>query len=389
MTAPPAHPPKGQPPAKAGPYLTQMRLLVALLTLVSLWIARSFLLELAWAVTLAVALWPLYRRATKGRGKKLILIPLGFTLATGLVVMMPIALVAVEAVRDSDAALQWLSQAQSAGIPTPSWLDQLPIAGPSLASWWQSHLADPSGASALLGGFDPRSAADWTRTVAAQVASRSWFFVVTLLALFIILRDGDHLADNAMGAARRFYGEFGERFLVRAGEAVRAAVNGTVFIAIGEGALIGIGYAVTGVTRPVLFTVATVAFALLPLGAWAAFGVAALLLIVQGHVAAGIGLCLFGAVVMLVGDNLVQPALIGNSIELPFLWTFIGAFGGLESFGIVGLFLGPAAMAALFLVWKEWLGLGHPHSRRWRLRHTLSRRRGASQGKVQTRAPAR
>jgi predicted PurR-regulated permease PerM len=376
-------------PAKTGHYLTQMRLLVALLTLVSLWIARSFLLEIAWAVTLAIALWPLYRRATKDRGRKLILIPLGFTLATGLVVMMPIAMVAVEAVRDSDAALQWLGQVQSAGIPTPSWLGQLPIVGHSLASWWQSNLADPSAAAALLGGFDPRSAADWTRALAAQIASRSWFFVVTLLALFIILRDGDHLADNAMGAARRFYGEFGERFLGRAAEAIRAAVNGTVFIAIGEGALIGIGYAVTGVTRPVLFTVATIAFALLPLGAWVAFGTAALLLIVQGHVVAGIGLALFGAVVMLVGDNLVQPAVIGNSMELPFLWTFVGAFGGLETFGVVGLFLGPAAMAALFLVWKEWLGLDHPNPRRWRLRHTLARRRDASQGKGRNRAAAR
>lgn len=368
---------EGRPPDKAAPHLNQMRLLVALLTLVSLWIARSFLLELAWAATLAVALWPLYRRAMRGRERKPILIPLGFTLATGLVVMLPIALVAVEAARDSEAALQWLSQVQGSGIPAPSWLGQFPIVGPSLARWWQAHLADPSGASALLGAFDTRSAAEWTRVATAQVASRTWFFAVTLLALFIILRDGDHLAENAVRLARRFYGEFGERFVGQVGEAVRAAVNGTVLVAIGEGTLIGIGYAVTDVPRPVLFTIATIVVALLPFGAWAAFGVASLLLIAQGHVAAGIGLFLFGGAVMLIGDNLVQPALIGNSIELPFLWTFIGAFGGLESFGMVGLFLGPAAMAAMFLVWKEWLGLGHPHKRRWRLKHFWSRRRSA------------
>jgi predicted PurR-regulated permease PerM len=367
-----------EPRAKADQHRYQMRLLVALLTLASLWIARSFLLELAWAATLAIALWPLYRRATRGRGKRLILIPLGFTLATGLVIMMPIALAAVEAARDSEAALQWLSQVQTSGIATPSWLGQLPIVGPSLATWWQSHLADPGGASALLGALDTRSAADWSRAVAAQVASGSWFFAVTLLALFIILRDGEHLADNAVGIARRFYGEFGERFVGQVGEAVRAAVNGTVLVAIGEGALIGIGYAVTGVQRPVLFTIATIIVALLPFGAWAAFGVATILLIVQGHVAAGIGLFLFGAAVMLVGDNLVSPALIGNSIELPFLWTFIGAFGGLQTFGIVGLFLGPAAMAAMFLVWKEWLGLGHPHKQRWRLKHMRLRRPSAA-----------
>jgi predicted PurR-regulated permease PerM len=356
-----------------------MRLLVALLTLASLWVARSFLLELAWAVTLAVALWPLYRRALDRREKKgpAILIPLGFTLATGLVVMLPIALVAVEAVSDSEAALQWLSHAQSAGIAAPSWLGQVPMIGPSVAEWWQSHLANPSAAASLLGGLDTRFAADWTRTIAAEVASRFWFFAVTLLALFIILRDGERLVASATRMAGHFYGEFGERFVGQVGDAVRAAVNGTVLVAIGEGTLIGLGYAAAGVPRPVLFTLATIAFALLPFGAWLAFGVAAILLIAQGSVGAGIALIVFGAVVMLTGDNFVTPALIGNSIELPFLWTFIGAFGGLETFGIVGLFLGPALMAAMFLVWKEWLGLDPGPARRGRLKRMLRRPRSA------------
>jgi predicted PurR-regulated permease PerM len=363
---------EGQPPAEAQMHLNQMRVLVALMTLVGLWIARDFLLELAWAVTLAVALWPLYRQAARRQKRKgfRILLPLGFTLGTGLILMLPLVIVAVEAARDSQAALQWVTQAQKNGVAAPSWLPHLPMLGPRLASWWQAHLANPSGASRMLGSINAGSVASWTGAVAAQVASRSWFFVVTLLALFLILRDAERLAANAVGTARRFYGEFGERFVDRVGEAVRAAVNGTVLVAIGEGTLIGLGYAVTNVPRPVLFTVATIAFAMLPFGAWAAFGVASAVLIVQGHAAAAVGLFLFGAGVMLIGDNLVQPALVGNAMELPFLWTFVATFGGLETFGLVGLFVGPALMAALFLVWKEWLGLDPPEKRRrrWRRR---------------------
>ena len=382
MTKPPTARREAPPPGEPDAHRTQMRLLVALLTLASLWVARSVRLELAWAATLAVALWPLYSRALAGRGKKglPILLPLGFTLATGLVVMMPIALVALEAARDSEAAVQWLNQAQSTGIPAPAWLDQVPILGSRMMIWWQANLATPAGASAFIGELDPNSAAGWARAAASQVAARSWFFTVTLIALFIILREGERLAANAVELARHFYGAFGERFVGQVGEAVRAAVNGTILVAIGEGTLIGVGYWVTDVPRPVLFTIATIAFALLPLGAWLAFSAAAIVLIVQGSTAAAVGLFLFGAAVMLTGDNFVQPALIGNSIELPFLWTFIGAFGGLEAFGIVGLFLGPALMAAMFLVWKEWLGLGHPHGRRWRLRRALEGRRRASSG---------
>jgi len=57
--------------------------------------------------------------------------------------------------------------------------------------------------------------------------------------------------------------------------------------------------------------------------------------------------------VMLIGDNLVQPAVIGNAIRLPFLLALLGTFGGIESFGLVGLFLGPVIMAILLLVWHE------------------------------------
>jgi predicted PurR-regulated permease PerM len=380
MTKPPTAS-RDASPDERDPHRNQLRLLVALITLASLWVARSFLLELAWAVTLAVALWPLYSRALARRRRKgaPILLPLGFTVATGLVVMMPITLIALEAARDSQAALQWLNEAQSSGIAVPSWLAQLPLAGPRLATWWQANLATPEGASTFIGGLGTSQTAGWARAAAAEAATRTWFFVVTLLALFIVLRDGERLAASAARLARRFYGDFGARFVGQIGEAVQAAVNGTVLVAIGEGALIGIGYWVTGVPRPVLFTIATIAVALLPLGAWFAFGVAAMVLVVQGSTAAGIGLFLFGAAIMLIGDNFVQPAMIGNSIELPFLWTFIGAFGGLEAFGIVGLFLGPAMMAAMFLVWKEWLGLDEPHPRRWRLRRSIQARRGAGQ----------
>ena len=345
--------------AAVGTPLMQLRLLVFVLTAAGIWIARDFVLELAWAVTMAVALWPLYRRLAPPRepGHHLpIVAPLVVTLATGLILMLPLGIVAVEAARDSQAAMGWVTRAQQHGIPAPGWLPRLPLAGGRAVAWWNSHLATPQAASQLLGRLDAGMIAKWTETVASEIASRTMFFLITLLALFIILRDGERLAARSISNARRFYGEFGERFMLRLADAIRGAVNGTVFVAIGEGTLIGFAYAALGVPRPVLFAVITIGFALLPFGAWAAFGVASLVLVVQGHLLFAAILFAFGAAVMLIGDNIVQPALIGNSVELPFLWTLVATFGGLETFGLVGLFIGPAIMAALFLVWREWLG---------------------------------
>src|SRR5215211_3551219 len=93
-----------------------------------------------------------------------------------------------------------------------------------------------------------------------------------------------------------------------------------------------------------------------PLGAWLAFSVASLVLLVQGgSVLAAVGLFGFGATVMLVGDNFVQPGLIGGAARLPFLWALIGIFGGLQTFGLIGLFLGPMVMAGILTICREWI----------------------------------
>jgi len=349
--------------ARFGP----MRLLVLFLVLLSLWIGRSFLIEIAWAATLAIALWPLYQRlCRRGRGMQAgearlrIAAPLGFTLATAVVVILPLLIVAVEAMRDSQAAIDWVARAQQTGVRAPPWLAHLPLIGGRAGAWWHAHLTNPQAAAALLKDVDAGALARWTGMLAAQLAYGALFLFVTLLALFFMLRDGDELTDYVYRTARHFYGIFGETFVTRLVGAVRGAVNGTVFVAIGEGAIIGIGYAVAGVPRAVLFTLATIAFAMLPLGAWAAFGVASMVLLASGHVLAALLLFAFGAVVMLVGDNFVQPYLVGHSVALPFLWTFIATFGGLQTFGLVGLFIGPAVIAMLLLAWREWIGAARP-----------------------------
>ena len=60
-----------------------------------------------------------------------------------------------------------------------------------------------------------------------------------------------------------------------------------------------------------------------------------------------------GLAVLAVADHVIRPALIGGATELPFIWVLFGILGGVETFGLLGLFLGPALMAALVLLWRE------------------------------------
>ena len=95
---------------------------------------------------------------------------------------------------------------------------------------------------------------------------------------------------------------------------------------------------------------------MLPFGAWLAFTVAAVVLISGGGSGIGaVGVFCWGAIVMLAGDHFVWPTLVGGAVRLPFLYAFVGIFGGLAAFGLIGLFLGPVIMAALLIVWREWI----------------------------------
>jgi predicted PurR-regulated permease PerM len=94
---------------------------------------------------------------------------------------------------------------------------------------------------------------------------------------------------------------------------------------------------------------------MVPFAAPAAFGTVALVLASHGAVSAAVGVVVAGGVVLFVADHFVRPIIIGEGAKLPFLWVLLGILGGIESFGLVGIFLGPALMAALVSLWRSWV----------------------------------
>jgi predicted PurR-regulated permease PerM len=261
-----------------------------------------------------------------------------------------------KAAQESDTIVQWVTTLREQGMPAPNWLTKLPIAGAQAAAWWDANLARPEAANQWLGRVKLDDVTEWTRLLGGQLLHRLFLFFIMLLALFFLLRDGAWIAARVLDTADRLLGDPGERLVSKMVDAVRGTVTGTVVVAVLEGALIGVSYVVAGVPAPFLLSFLTAAFAMLPFGAWIAFTTAALLLLLQGGSAfAALGLVGFGAVVMFIGDHFVWPMLVGGAARLPFLLALIGIFGGLQVFGLLGLFVGPVIMAACLTVWREWL----------------------------------
>ncbi len=330
--------------------------LATALGLLGLWILHHFLPALAWATILAVALWPLYRRAERTfppRGHR-ILLPLAASLLVGLVLIVPLVYAAVEVAHESGSLVRYIGELRHSGLPTPSWLPHLPGIGYPVAEWWRANLSDPQTMQDLLGRLYSRIPAASARAIGVEVVHRLVIFGFTLLTLFFLFRDGDGLCRHLLRLSHRMLGPSGERVARHMIAAVHATVTGLVLVGLAEGVLIGFAYAVAGLPHTVPVAALTGVLAVIPFGAPVAFCAAGLYLLGNGNTGAAFGVVAFGFLVVFVADHFVRPVLIGGAARLPFLWVLLGILGGLETFGLLGLFLGPVVMAALISLWREW-----------------------------------
>jgi predicted PurR-regulated permease PerM len=270
------------------------------------------------------------------------------------------------AVREAISLARTLLDSSKGPPGLPDWLQQLPWLGDWLNGIW----VDKMSAIAAHGGPDKAvehtgvasatvqarpAIYEWTRLVGVQLLRRLSTLVFTLLTLYFVYLNRASLERDVPRVGRRLFGPTVEGLMTRATEAIRATVDGIVLVAVAEGAIMAGVYAIAGAPHPILFGAVTGIFAMIPFAAPVVFGAVALVLASQNAVGAAIGVLISGGVVLFVADHFVRPVIIGEGAKLPFLWVLLGILGGIESFGLVGIFLGPALMASLVAVWRSWV----------------------------------
>lgn len=350
IVPPPPAPEVGRAQRRTGIVLGLLLFGVGLVTI------RTFLPALAWGAVLAIATWPLYRRVRlrfPPRGHDL-LWPGLFTAAVALLFVVPLAIAAIEIARESHVVFELVESARKTGLPVPDFLPKMPLVGASAAAWWSDNLASPDAASELIERMNHDAFASYTRSLGGQLIHRGVIFGFAIVTLFFLYRDGLWLTGELKSVSQRTVGPHGERVGRQAVASVHGTIDGLVLVGLGEGVLIGIAYWFAGVPHPILFAAATAVAAMIPFGAAILFCAAALIVVAQGAVAGAIVIVAVGSVVVFVADHFVRPALIGGATKLPFLWVLLGILGGVETFGLLGLFLGPAVMAVLHLLWRDW-----------------------------------
>jgi predicted PurR-regulated permease PerM len=174
--------------------------------------------------------------------------------------------------------------------------------------------------------------------------------------MFFFLRDGARFFSQIRAVLEGLLGPQVRSYLKAIGDTTQAVVYALVLAALAQGVAAGIGYWGAGIHAPVFLGALTALVALVPLATPVMWISLSTWLIVTGHVREGVGLALWGLVVVSWVDNIVRPLVISNATRMPFLLVVFGVLGGVLAFGLVGLFIGPVVLAVSLAIWREWLG---------------------------------
>jgi predicted PurR-regulated permease PerM len=116
-----------------------------------------------------------------------------------------------------------------------------------------------------------------------------------------------------------------------------------------QGVTSGIGYWIFGVDSPVVWAALTGVASILPaVGTAFIWAPVVIVTIATGHLGKGLGILAWSLVVVVfIADYILRPKLVGTKMKMNDLLVFIAIFGGIEAFGILGIVLGPIAVAVL------------------------------------------
>ena len=333
-------------------------LLVIAVTLAFGWVLLPFYGSILWAVVIAVIFAPMHRRLLAPmRGRRGLAAAVAVLLIIAMVIL-PLTLVAISLAREASGLV---AKIQSGEYDFGSYLRQVFDALPAWVTGLleRFNLADFSGlrenlASGLMKGG---------QVLAPQALSlglNTFDFIIglgiMLYLLFFLLRDGGTLAERIKEAIPLRAEQKAALFTTFA-TIVRATVKGGILVAIVQGTLGGMAFWFLGIHAPLLWAVLMAFLSLLPaIGSAFVWVPVAIYFLATGALWSGVGLILYGVLVVGLVDNLLRPFLVGKDTKLPDYVVLISTLGGIEAFGLNGFVIGPLIAAMFMATWQIFSG---------------------------------
>lgn len=322
---------------------------LAVLAWLTYLVVRPFLVPLGWATVMAVVFYPVHarfeRRWRPGRAAAL------STILVTLIVVVPLLLVMAAFVNEALAATGDVQRALADGRfgwiahAWNSLTDRLPES-------WRPDLA-------TFISDTVRRAALWLAAESGSVLRNTVEFifdlVLALFATFFFLRDS-HVIVEAIRRLLPLDDGTREGLMAEMTGLIAVSVRAAFLVAVTQGVLGGIVFALVGIDAPVFWGVVMAFFCLLPFGAWVVWLPAAIVLAASGEIGRAIVVAALGAGIVSAVDNVLRPMLLAGHTSMNGLVIFVSLLGGMAAFGPLGLVLGPLVLATAMALATAYVG---------------------------------
>lgn len=318
-------------------------------------IFEPFVLTLAWAIVLAVALSPVFfwiESLLGGRRK----------LAATLFIFLGVAALVVPALLASGSlveGVEWLRVQEAKNAihlpPPPATVADWPLIGDRVHGVWSQASVN---LEAALAQFGPqiRSVGSW---LLSTVAGFGLAFLLTIVAVVIagvllMYSEGGGKTARAVGA--RLGGSQGEALVDLATQTIRSVAYGVVGVAAIQAFLAAVGLFLADVPAAAVWTGLVLILAVAQLPPLIILGPAIVYVCATSDSTLTQVLFTIWSLIVSFSDTFLKPLFLGRGMDIPMLVILIGAIGGLMWAGVIGLFVGAVVLAlgySMFMVWMN------------------------------------
>jgi predicted PurR-regulated permease PerM len=326
---------------------------VGLLVIYCFQVARPFIQPIVWGGILAIAIHPIYKRLRDRVGGRSGLSATLLVVAFLLVLMVPSILIGMSLAETTTELVGQVHEGTLQVPPPPSSVADWPIVGGRLhASWTAASQNLEEGLRQA--GPAVKSVAGWLVATSASAGGAILLFAVAICIAGAFLANGESVTGFAYAFAQRLFGERGEELVNLSRDTVESVTRGILGVAVIQSVLSGVGMLVADVPAAGLWALLVLLMAVVQIPTVLLLGPIIFYVFATSSTLVAVPFAIWTLAVAL-SDNVLKPMLLGRGASVPMLVIFVGAIGGFMLEGLIGLFVGAAALSLGFTLMKVWL----------------------------------
>lgn len=314
---------------------------------------RYFLLTFTVAGSVALILAPVQRRLTRKLGGYSSAAAGLLVLGCTVVLLLPLIFFGVILTQQAMAAFEWMRPHLEPAALEKLWRETLPARYPFLMAWVRESsggTAVPAASEAL--GRLTTAVNGFLQLAVVHFVTGLMDMIVFMMMLFFLLRDGAQMRDVLRGVSPLTRGQETE-IIDHLSKTVKGVLLSMVIVPVAQGIVALVGFWVFGVPSPVLLSVFVFFAAMIHLiGTPLVWVPTGLYLFFWASPAKGIGMLLYGALVISTMDNIIKPIILKGAAQIHALLAFLSVLGGLYAFGAKGLIAGPVILSLVLSAYR-------------------------------------